>query len=58
MTDVLVGRGVTLAFGGIRAVDGVDFGSGGPNPGTDRGPRGKTSLLNCISQVFLSHPAP
>jgi len=54
MTDVLVGRGVTLAFGGIRAVDGVDFevreaeilGLIGPNGA------GKTSLLNCISQVF------
>lgn len=54
MTALLKGRDVTLHFGGIHAVDGVDFdihqgeilGLIGPNGA------GKTSLLNCISQVY------
>ncbi len=54
MTDLLVGRNVTLVFGGIHAVDGVDFeikqgeilGLIGPNGA------GKTSMLNCISQIY------
>lgn len=54
MTVLLTGRNVTLTFGGIHAVDGVDFeiaageilGLIGPNGA------GKTSLLNCISQIY------
>jgi branched-chain amino acid transport system ATP-binding protein len=54
MTDLLIGRQVTLTFGGIHAVERVDFeirtgeilGLIGPNGA------GKTSLLNCISQIY------
>jgi branched-chain amino acid transport system ATP-binding protein len=54
MKDLLLGRNVTLTFGGIQAVNGVDFevvegeilGLIGPNGA------GKTSLLNCISQIY------
>ncbi len=54
MSALLTARCVTLAFGGVKAVDHVDFeieqgeilGLIGPNGA------GKTSLLNCISQVY------
>ena len=54
MTDLMIGRNVTLTFGGIHAVEAVDFeirtgeilGLIGPNGA------GKTSLLNCISQIY------
>ncbi|MFT4262232.1 MAG: ATP-binding cassette domain-containing protein [Nocardioides sp.] len=55
--ELLVGRGLTMRFGGVAAVDKVDIslapgdhlGLIGPNGS------GKTTLLNVISGVYLAH---
>lgn len=54
MADLLSVRGVILAFGGLRALDGVDLAVAEGSISGLIGPNGagKTSLLNCICRFY------
>jgi branched-chain amino acid transport system ATP-binding protein len=54
VADLLVAYGVSLTFGGLRALDGVDLTVGEGTISGLIGPNGagKTSLLNCICRFY------
>jgi branched-chain amino acid transport system ATP-binding protein len=54
MAELLTVRGLTLAFGGLRALDGVSLDVAQGSIGGLIGPNGagKTSLLNCLSGFY------
>lgn len=54
MTDLLVVRDLSLSFGGLRALDGVDLAVAEGSVAGLIGPNGagKTSLLNCICRFY------